>query len=203
MALIDLLFEGTIPTAALRTFAVLWCASRTWHLIQSSADYDLDPRARLHFAYALNTARREAHGRATVAELTAAWIDALDERAAKTGWWPERLASRAAFASAAQMAARFACLAACHPDATVAALSSSHSTAWAIGYRAASIRVAHQLYLVGRESLGSSWHARWGSTLGVAQRIADEARTIEEDVHARELRRRIAEGRSLQRNGSM
>jgi hypothetical protein len=44
-------------------------------------------------------------------------INALDECAAKTGWWPERLASRGTFGAAARMAARFACRATCHPDA--------------------------------------------------------------------------------------
>ena len=192
MALIDLLFEGTTSTGALRTFAV-WCASRAWHLIESG-NYDLDPRGRLRFARALNTARREAHGCATVAELSAAWMDALDERAAKTGWWPERLASRGAFGSAAHMAARFACRATCHPDATVAALSASHSTAWAIGYQAATACMGHELHHVAMESRGSSWRARWVNSLGVAQQIADAAHGVEEGEHEGEFRRWTGEG---------
>jgi len=189
-SIIELLYEGPVSTVTLRTFAV-WAAMRTWHLVAASVDYDLDTRARLRFACALNTARREARGRVTVAELRAAWMDARDERAMKTGWWPERLASRGAFSSAAQMAARFACRATCHPDAMTAALSTSHSTGWAIGYLAASDGAARGRTLAATESHSSSSRACWLRMLRVAHRFADEARTAEEAEHVRKLCRWI------------
>ena len=190
VSVIEFLYGGPVSTVTLRTFAV-WAAMRTWHLVAASADYDLDTRARLRFARALNTARREAHGRVTVVELRAAWMDARDERAMKTSWWPERLANRGAFSSAAQMAARFACRATCHPDATIAALTTSHSTGWAIGYLAASHAATHELTLAAMESHNSSSHVRWLRILRVAHRFAEEARRAEEAEHVRELRRWI------------
>lgn len=182
------LFAGPISAITLRAFAV-WCAQRTLHLVDLSPDYDLDSDARQRFARALTVGRREAHGRATSGELMAAWMDALDQRAATTGWWPERLASRGAFASAAQMAARFACRATCDPDATTAALSTSRWTAWAIGYVAASGSGAEGVRNVRRPADDGSSRARWIKMARVAARLADEARRTEEVEHADELRR--------------
>ena len=159
-SIIEVLYAGPVPTVALRSFAV-WVAERTWHLVGPSSDYDLDTSACLRFARALNVAHRAAFGRAGSPELMAAWIDALDQRSAKTGWWPERLASRGAFGAAARMAARFACRATCHPDATVAALTSSWSTGWAVGYLAANRGGGQELRLAATEPASASSGARW------------------------------------------
>ena len=118
----------------------------------------------------------------------AAWMDALDRRAATTGWWPERLASRGAFASAAQMTARFACRATCDPDATTAALSTSHWTAWAVGYVAAGGSGAEELRSVLRAADDGFSRARRIRVVRVAARLADKARRTEEAEHADELR---------------
>ena len=184
----EVLAAGPISTLTLRAFAV-WCAQRTWHIVDLSPAYDLDADARQRFARAVTVARREAHGRATSGEVMAAWRDALDRRAATTGWWPERLASRGAFGSAAQMAARFACRATCEPDATTAALSTSRWTAWATGYVAASASGAEERRSVRRAADAGFSRARWIKTVRVAARRADEARRIEEAEHADELRR--------------
>jgi hypothetical protein len=186
--LYEVLFAGPISAVTLRAFAV-WCAQRTWHVVDLSPDYDLDAHARQRFAQAVTVARREAHGHATSGELMAAWMDALDQRAAATGWWPERLASRGAFTSAAQMAARFGCRTTCDPDATTAALSTSRWTAWAVGYVAASASGTEELRSMRRAADDGSSHGSWTRAVRVAARLAAQARRIEEAAHADELRR--------------
>jgi hypothetical protein len=119
----------------------------------------------------------------------AAWMDALDQRAATTGWWPARLASRGAFASAAQMAARFACRATCDPDATTAALSTSRWTGWAVGYVAASGSGADELRSVRKEAGDGSSRGSWTRAVREAARLADDARRAEQAEHANDLRR--------------
>jgi hypothetical protein len=81
---------------------------RTWPLVDA-ADEDLGVQGQLRYARALNVARREAHGHANAGDLLVAWVGAIDPRATKIGWWPQRLASRGAFRAAARMGVRFAC----------------------------------------------------------------------------------------------
>lgn len=185
------LFAGPVSAVTLRMFAV-WCAERTWHVIDSSPDYDLDAGARLRFARALNVAWRAAHGRAAPHDLMAAWIESTDQRAARTAWFPQRLASRGAFGSAARMAARFACRATCERDATAAALSTSRWTTCAVGYLAANRSTVREPSVAALERHDPAWHARRITTLTVAQRVAERARRIEAAEHARELRRWVS-----------
>lgn len=185
------LYRGPLSTSVLRAFSV-WCAMRVWYCVETGSEYDLDPRARLRFARSLDVARRAAHGHATSTEVMAAWVGAIDQRAAKTAWWPGRLASRGAFGSAAQMAARFACRATSHVDAGTAALGASYWTGWAVGYGAASNRAEHALRATLTALLGTPSRALWMRVVRDAQCLADEARSAEEAEHVRELRRWIA-----------
>jgi len=189
VSIAERLYHGPCSTSVLRSFSV-WCAARVWHCVERASEYDLDRRARLRFARSLNVARREARCHATSSEVMAAWVSAVDQRAARTAWWPGRLASRGAFRAAAQMAARFACRATSHVDAGTAALCASYWTGWAVGYLAASERADHALRVMDAKPLGTS--SRWMRVVCDAQCLADEARIAEEAEHVREIRRWIA-----------
>lgn len=181
------LYARPFSTHALRGFAI-WCARRVWHFGESSDD-DLARRAHLRCARALTVARRETRGRASSEELLAAWLGAGDRRAATTGWFPTRLANAGAFRSAARMAARFACRETCHPDATMAAVATSRSAAWAMGYSAAGGSLGRELDRAAGRQEDRSQRLCWVRTVRVGLHLADDVRWAAEGEHARELRR--------------
>src|SRR5207245_2913184 len=85
--------------------------------------------------------------------------------------------------SAARMAARFACRETCHAAATTAAVATSRSAAWAIGYSAAGGSLRRDLHrAAGRQDDRSQRHC-WIRTVRVGLHLADDVRWAAEALH--------------------